>query len=347
MERTQTGPGLPPRAAAQAPAGIELRHLRYFVALADAGSFTHAAERMFIAQPTLSQQIRRLEDIVGAPLLQRRREGLRLTKAGNVLLDASRNVLSLVDHEVSRTRQAAGLGRQRLRVVVPPGLPDALAVETASALRSAAAAADVDVAWLETRLDAEFSLIRQHRADAGLGWLTTGPEAVPAPLDVMSLAEFEPDVWIPSSHAAARRGSISLDEIVSMDVIHGPRRAAAGTYDAWTGVLRAVDPRFEFTDPPFRHSLSMALAFAATGNRPTAVLTDPSVILGTRSRLIPLPRSGGIHDMVRVSIDNHPLTATASLVWSGDLPRPLQQILFDTADGVASPPPARCAELSG
>jgi DNA-binding MarR family transcriptional regulator len=59
-----------PRPAGAALA-IELRHLRYFVALADAGSFTRAAERMFIAQPTLSQQIRRLEEIVGAPLLQR------------------------------------------------------------------------------------------------------------------------------------------------------------------------------------------------------------------------------------------------------------------------------------
>jgi len=345
MERAQAGPGLLPRATAEAPTGVELRHLRYFVALADAGSFTHAAERMFIAQPTLSQQIRRLEEIVGTPLLQRRREGLRLTEAGNVLLDASRNVLSLVDHEVSRTRQAAGLGRQRLRVVVPPGLPDALAVETASALRSAAAAADVDVVWMETPLDAEFSLIRQHRADAGLGWLTISPEAVAAPLDVMSLGEFEPDVWIPSSHAAARRGSICLDEIVSMDVIHGPRRAAEGTYDAWTAILRTVDPRFEFTDPPFRHSLSMALAFAATGDRPNAVLTGPSVIAGTLPGPIRLPRSAGTHDMVRVSIERHPLTATASLVWSGDLPRPLQQILFETADGVVSPTPARWGGL--
>ena len=346
MEQAQLGPRCLPRAAAEATAGIELRHLRYFVALADAGSFTHAAERIFIAQPTLSHQIRRLEEIVGTPLLQRRREGLRLTTAGTVLLDASRNVLSLVDHEVSRTRHAAGLGRQRLRVVVPPGLPEALAVETASALRSVAAAADVDVIWMETPLDAEFSVIRQRRADAGLGWLTTAPEALAAPLDVMSLGEFEPDAWIPSSHPAARRGTISLDEMAGMDVIHGPRRAEAGTYDAWTAVLRATDPRFAFTDPPFRHSLPMVLAFAATGDRPTAVLTGPAVIAGTRPGLIRLPRPAGTHNMVRVSIGNHPLTATASLVWSGDLPRPLQQILFETADGVTSPAPAPNARLA-
>src|ERR1700751_5490186 len=152
MEQAQLGPRCLPRAAAAAPAGIELRHLRYFVALADAGSFTHAAERIFIAQPTLSNQIRRLEEIVGTPLLQRRRGGLRLTTAGTLLLDASRNVLSLGDHEVSRTRHAAGLGRQRLRVVVPPGLPEALAVQTASALRSVAAAADVTSSGWKPRL---------------------------------------------------------------------------------------------------------------------------------------------------------------------------------------------------
>src|SRR5690348_4708021 len=183
--------------AAGAPQAIELRHLRYFAAVADAGSFTHAAEQMFIAQPPLSQQIRRLEEIVGTQLVQRRREGLLLTKAGAVLLDAARTVLSLVDHEVNRTRQAAGLGRQRLRVAVPPRLPDALAIEAAAALRSAAAAGDVDLVWMEASLDAGFSLIQQRRADAGLGWLTASPETLPVPLDAVSLGEFEPDVWIP------------------------------------------------------------------------------------------------------------------------------------------------------
>src|SRR5580704_17150810 len=159
MKQGQAEPVTLPTAVPGAPPAIELRHLRYFVALADAGSFTHAAERMFIAQPTLSQQIRRLEEIVVTQLLERHREGLQLTKAGAVLLEASRTVLSLVDHEVDRTRQAAGLGRPRLRLVVPPRLPDDFAVEAASVLRSPAAAADVDLSWLEALLDAGFSLI--------------------------------------------------------------------------------------------------------------------------------------------------------------------------------------------
>jgi len=127
--KPETGSVLLPSSGGGVPQGIELRHLRYFVAVADAGTFTHAAERMFIAQPTLSQQIRRLEEMVGTPLLQRRREGVRLTAAGTVLLEESRAVLSLLDHGVSRTRQAAGLGRPRLRTVLPPYLPEALAVQ--------------------------------------------------------------------------------------------------------------------------------------------------------------------------------------------------------------------------
>jgi hypothetical protein len=95
-------------------------------------------------------------------------------------------VLSLVDHGIGQTRQAAGLGRPRLRVVLPADLPDCLAVQTASRLRSAADSAQVAITWMDTPLDAEFSPIRQHRADAGLGWLTASPGTLPAPLDAMT-----------------------------------------------------------------------------------------------------------------------------------------------------------------
>jgi len=340
MKQAQAEPVRLPQLDPQAPQGLELRHLRYLVAVADAGTFTRAAERLFIAQPTLSQQIRQLEQLLGTPLLHRRRDGVQLTAAGAVLLDAARDVLSRVDHAVSQTRQAAGLGRPRLRVALPADLPDSLAVQTASRLRLAADSAGVAITWMDTPLDAEFSPIREHRADAGLGWLTASPDMLPAPLDAMSLGQFEPEVWIPRSHPAARRGVIGPDELIGMDVIHGPRRASTATYDRWLTILRAADPRFEFTDPPLRHSLPVALAFAATAERPAAVLTGPVAIADVPLGVIRLPQPAGTGDMVRVSITGHPLTVTAALVWNGDLPRPLQQILFDTADGATAPAPA-------
>src|ERR1700734_2653752 len=137
----ETGPEQSPQPGNPSNHGLEFRHLRYLVAVADAGTFTHAAERMFIAQPTLSQQIRRLEEMVGTPLLDRRRDGVRLTDAGSVLLEESRTVLSLIEHGVRRSQQAAGLGRPRLRFVLPPQLPEGLAAATAARLWSVAALA--------------------------------------------------------------------------------------------------------------------------------------------------------------------------------------------------------------
>jgi DNA-binding transcriptional LysR family regulator len=337
MKQTKTEPVRLPTADTRPPQGLELRHLRYFVAVADAGTFTHAAERLFIAQPTLSQQIQRLEQIVGTPLLHRRHDGVRLTAAGTVLLEAARGVLSAVDHAVSHTRQAAGLGQPQLRFAIPADLPELLAVQVTSRLRSAADAAKVAITWLEIALDADFSPIRQRRADAGLGWLIASPDALPAPLEAMHLGEYEADVWIPSLHPAARSGVIGLGELAGLDVIHGPRHASPATYDRWLEVLRLMNPRFEFTDPPFRHSLPVALAFAATASRPAAVLTGPPAIAEIPPGAIPHPRSAGTGDMVRVCIAGHPLTATAALVWNGDLPCPMQQILFDTADSVTPP----------
>ena len=89
---------------------MELRHLRYFVAVADAGSLTVAAEqRLHTSQPSLSRQIRDLEDEVGAQLLTRRARGIELTPAGRAFLDHARVVLS----------QAEAAGEAARRVVHP------------------------------------------------------------------------------------------------------------------------------------------------------------------------------------------------------------------------------------
>src|SRR5262249_6990489 len=151
---------------------------------------------------------------------------------------------------------------------------------------------------------------------------------------MMSLGEYEPRLWIPSRHPAARRGTVTLDEVARMTVVYGPRRVDAGTYDAWSDVLRVADPGFAFTDPPFRNSLAMSIAFAAAASHLTAVLTGPCVAIESPAAVAGKPQVADTYDMVGVTIDQHPLVATAGLVWNTDLPRRLQQILFDTAEEV-------------
>ncbi len=331
------GPDRLPPTAADAHQGVELRHLRYLVAVADAGTFTQAAERMFVTQPTLSQGIRRLEEMVGAPLLDRRRGGVRVTDAGRVLLEESRTALYLIEHGIRRSRQAAGVDRLRLRFALSPLLPEGFAAETAARLQLVAAAAGVDITWQEVPLDAGFSLIRRRQADAALGWVMSGPAVLSGPLDVMTLGEFEPEVWIPARAGIGKRGVIGLAELAAMDVVHGPRRSSPVTYDAWLEVLRSVRPRFEFTDPPLGHSLALALACAATADRLTAVLTGPLRPVGEPAAAKVRPLAAGLSDMVRVRLDRGLPTAVAAVAWSGDLPRHLQQVLFDTADAAALP----------
>ena len=87
---------------------MELRHLRYFVAVAEAGSLTVAAERkLHTSQPSLSRQIRDLEDEVGAQLLRRSARGIELTPAGRAFLDHARSVLSQVEAAAEAARRVA------------------------------------------------------------------------------------------------------------------------------------------------------------------------------------------------------------------------------------------------
>ncbi|MEK6347038.1 MAG: LysR substrate-binding domain-containing protein [Burkholderia sp.] len=87
---------------------MELRHLRYFIAVAEAGSLTEAAEkRLHTSQPSLSRQIRDLEEQVGVELLNRSARGVELTEAGKAFIDHARLALAQVDAAVTSARRAA------------------------------------------------------------------------------------------------------------------------------------------------------------------------------------------------------------------------------------------------
>lgn len=111
---------------------MELRHLRYFVAVAEARHFTRAAETLGIGQPPLSQQIQGLERELGTPLFSRLPRGVALTAAGEALLEDARRILRDVERATERTRRVARgeLGRLRVGMInsapFHPLIPDVI-----------------------------------------------------------------------------------------------------------------------------------------------------------------------------------------------------------------------------
>src|SRR4051794_26564729 len=129
---------------------IELRLLRYFAVVAEELHVGHAAARLFISQPALSQQIRALEEQVGLPLFVRHPRGVELTEAGEVLLEEARAVLGGSDRleatvdELRRGRTAS------LWVGLPPGLPPDLVPGLLASLREQEPEAQIEVRELTT-----------------------------------------------------------------------------------------------------------------------------------------------------------------------------------------------------
>src|SRR5262249_30235834 len=103
---------------------MELRQLAYFVAIAEERNFTRAAERIPIAQPAISQQIRRLEAELGEPLFLRDRRGIQLTPAGQALLPHARSALQAAEGGRGAVAALSGLLTARLTIDLVHPLPD-------------------------------------------------------------------------------------------------------------------------------------------------------------------------------------------------------------------------------
>lgn len=126
---------------------MELRHLRYFIAVAETGSLTEAADRrLHTSQPSLSRQIRDLEYQVGVTLLTRGARGVELTDAGRVFLDHARLALAQVDAAIEAARRAAQPAKQRFAIGFLTGQEMAWLPESMRILRSELPNVEVTVA---------------------------------------------------------------------------------------------------------------------------------------------------------------------------------------------------------
>ncbi|MEU0009090.1 LysR family transcriptional regulator [Streptomyces sp. NPDC006314] len=214
---------------------LPLPQLHAFVVLAEELHFGHAAARMGIAQPPLSQQIRRLEEKVGHPLFDRAPGRVTLTPAGHALLPAARRALAGLADGLAAAR-AVGSGRAgRLRI----GFAASLALTVLPGLlrdfrqRFPDARLDIHEMTTAPQLDA----LRDRTIDIGL---LREPPAGEAELDFRTVLS-EPFVAVlPSAHPLAARRSVRLEELADEPFVLLPRAVGPQLYDQITGLCEAA-----------------------------------------------------------------------------------------------------------
>jgi len=179
---------------------IELRHLRYFVAVAQEGHITRAAERLGMQQPPLSQQIKALEHEIGVQLFRRKARGVELTEAGRTLLADALSVLGRVDEAVEAARRTAAGKQGRLRIGLPPSGPfHPFVPQMIRRFREAYPLVSVS---MEECLRAELvDSLQAGRLDVAFIRASIAP---PEGLDVHLLLDEPMVVALPSAHALAR-----------------------------------------------------------------------------------------------------------------------------------------------
>jgi len=207
---------------------MELRHLRYFVAVAQERHFTRAAERLGIKQPPLSMQIRQLEEEIGAPLFHRLTRGVELTEAGKALFEQAERLLQQVDQlkadVQSRARGETGhlgigfAGATYFNPQIPAiamafreRYPDvALTPEAGNTPRLAVGlrAGEIDVAFVRPPV-------------SGAEHLRIDP-----------LVEEPMLVVVPQSHPQARESAVALEALANDHLILFPRAIGPGLYDS-------------------------------------------------------------------------------------------------------------------
>ncbi len=152
---------------------MELRHLRYFVGVAELGSVSRASEKLFIAQPALSAQIRQLEEEVGVSLFVRLPRGVRLTQAGASFLEDARAILARAQQATVRARERQSGQRMTLRLGLVPSTTHSVLPGLLQRVRNSGLAARIEVREMITSRQLE--ALRNDEIDLGLARPGEGP----------------------------------------------------------------------------------------------------------------------------------------------------------------------------
>jgi DNA-binding transcriptional LysR family regulator len=224
---------------------VELRHLRYFVAVAEESTFVAAARRIGVAQPALTRQVRALERELEVTLFERTAKGTRLTAAGAVAFASARHLLRAVDAAVERAR-GSGLGVVG-RCVVCAGaraLASGLVGRLVERVRSRYPAVELGIT--EGALERQMQALLHREADIGIG--VPAPPEYPALLSETVDYDLFDSVAISDTHPLARRERLHLADLVDETFI-GYHSDVAGEF---TRALRAEFARQHFTPAAIR-----------------------------------------------------------------------------------------------
>ena len=211
---------------------MELRHLRYFVAVAEELHFRRAAERLHVAQPAVSEQVRKLELELGVRLLERTQRSVSLTDAGAVLLSEARSVLRQADTAQFAVRNVRDRANGRLRIgYTPTSLP----ARIPRALRRLSGELANTVTSLEPGEGKDLiDAVRGERLDAAV-------VPLPAPtgrLRVTLVGEECAVAALPVDHRHAVSSAIRLDQVAPEQVIVLPREVNRPFHDAVVATCR-------------------------------------------------------------------------------------------------------------
>ena len=217
----------------------ELRRLRYFVAVATERNFTRAAERLHVAQPALSRQVRLLERELGVELLRRTTHEVTLTEAGRFLLDRAPGVLNATD-DLWRAVRAFAAG-ERGSVVL--GYGTSAGYETAPRLLEAIAD-DVPGLEIATRVMATGEIldaVAEGALDAGLVRCPPARDG----LEAHVVRHERQGVLLRGDHPLAGGATVALAQLEDVALLLHPRDANPGHYDAVLALCRTagVEPR--------------------------------------------------------------------------------------------------------